>query len=155
MSEGECLTVDWFDKGRSDGSYGKPLSLLESYAKACSSVGIVPDSQRYREGRDLGLKTYCTPENVQREGLDGHPYHHVCPAHLDANLYRHYEDGRRVHRAESKITTLYDRSEELERQLSRAEDSKKRQRLRNELRDLDYELRYAREELRAAERRLR
>lgn len=155
MSEGECLTANWFDKGYSDGSHGMPLSLLADHAEACSKVQVTPNSTLYNQGRNEGLKKYCTPENVQREGRLGRSFSYVCPAHLESGLYRHYEDGKRVYTAEQKIDSLNRQSNELERKLRKTDDNDKRQRIRKELRELDRQLSRAREDMRYEERRLR
>lgn len=155
MSEQECLTANWLDKGYRDGRNGLPLTLLAEHREACAKVGVVPDNTLYLRGRDRGIVEYCTPENARHEGRLGRSYRNACPAHLERNFLRNYEDAKRVYDAEQEVDRLNRRSSELERALRKEKDDSKRQYLRRDLRELDRDLNRARDNVRYEERRLR
>lgn len=155
MSEQECLTANWFDQGYRDGRNGMPLARLADHAEACAQVGVVPERARYMSGRDRGIVEYCTPENARSEGRLGRSYRNACPAHLERDFLKNYEDGKRVYHAEQEVERLNRRSTELERSLRKEKEEATRQHLRQELRELDRDLRRARDTMRYEERRLR
>jgi orotidine-5'-phosphate decarboxylase len=155
MSEQECLTVDWHDQGYRDGRNGQPLSRVEAHREACAKVGVVPDLAEYRNGRATGILEYCTPGNAVQEGRRGASYRNACPPELEGRFLDHYRAGRRVYDAEQRVNSLDSRARDLQRRLEKEKDDDKRKRLRQELRDLDWSLRNARNDVYQAERRLR
>lgn len=155
MSESECLTADWHDQGYRDGRDGFPRSRIEDHRSACAKVGIRPDAERYFRGREQGIVQYCTPRNGYNEGIEGRPYRRACPAHLERQFLRAYEQGKRIYDAEQQVEKLEQRSSSLESQLRKEKDKDKRHYLRQQLRDLDRELRRARDERRYIDRRQR
>lgn len=154
MSEQECLTANWLDQGYRDGRNGMPLSYLGDHREACAKVGVVPNTERYNAGRDQGILEYCTPENGRSEGRLGRSYRNACPAYLERNFLRSYEDGRRVYEAEQEVERLNSRASDLERSIHHEKDDRRRQDLRRDLREIDRELRRARDDVRYQERRL-
>lgn len=154
MSEGECLTANWFDKGYKDASRGYPVSRVVDYREACSGVGIVPDVARYRKGYDEGIVQYCMPANGLAEGRAGHYYANVCPARLEGQFLVYYRYGRAAYDAQQRVDQLNNRSRRLQRELHKEKDADARRRLRDELRSLDHRLRLARDELAEFDRRM-
>lgn len=155
MSEKECLTANWFDQGYRDGRNGEPLSRLEDHRQACEKVGIIPERARYFEGRDKGILEYCTPANALYEGRQGRYYRNSCPAHLERNFLIYYQDGKRVYEAEQQVEELNRRSNQLQNSLKKEKDEATQNTLRRELREIDRELRRARDNVRYQERRVR
>ncbi|MBB5216963.1 DUF2799 domain-containing protein [Parapusillimonas granuli] len=155
MSEQECLSADWREQGYRDGRNGQPLSLVESHREACAKVGVTPDLAAYKAGRAKGVLEYCTTDNAVREGRRGASYRNACPPELEGRFLDHYRAGRRVYDAEQRVNSLDSRSRDLQRRLEKEKDEDKRKRLRQELRDLDWSLRNARNDVYDAERRLR
>ena len=155
MSVKECLTADWTDQGYRDGRSGLPASRVEDHREACASVGVMPDITRYMAGRDQGILLYCTPLNAQEEGRRGNQYRNTCPVQLEGMFLQYHRLGYRVHEAEQRLDNLDRRTRQLERALSKEKDKTQQSRLRNELRDLDRQLRRARDDLRFAESSLR
>jgi|SRR5690606_14926623 len=155
MSEGECLTVDWYEQGYRDGRQGYPASRVINHRDACAAFGVVPDMEEYDLGRDRGLEDYCAPPNAIAQGRAGHGYGNVCPIHLEERFLFFYRQGLRVHEAQEHLDSLTRESRVLQGQLDEAEDAEEQKRLRSELRDLDDRLERAREQLSDSERSLR
>ena len=154
MSEKDCLTANWVDQGYRDGRQGYPLSRVEDHREACSKVGVVPEVALYRRGHGQGVLEYCTPRNAVSEGRDGRPYRNACPAALEGEFLAYHELGMRAYQAQQRLDSLNRESQRLQRTLNKEKSESKRKRLRSQLRDLDRNLRDARDDLHFEERRL-
>lgn len=103
LSQEECLQGDWRTIGYMDGVDGRPMSRVENHAKACQKSGVTPDMSLYSQGRDQGLRRYCTETNGFRVGRQGHAYAGVCPPPVEPEFLGGYADGERVHAAVSRL----------------------------------------------------
>lgn len=155
MSEKECLTANWLDQGYRDGRHGEPLYRIEDHREACVKVGVVPDRVQYFKGRDKGILEYCTPANALYEGRQGRAYRQACPAHLERSFLIYYQDGKRIYDAEQQVEDLNRKSSQLQISLKKEKDQSKQNDLRSKLRDIDQELKRARDNVRYQERRIR
>ncbi len=154
MSEGECLTANWVDRGYKDGRHGYPASRVVDHSEACAKVGVAPDIRLYRKGYDQGIAQYCTPANAVAEGRAGHAYGHVCPARLEGRFLVYYRQGRVAYDAQQRVDRLNSESRRLQHELDEEKEARARRRLRSELQNLDRRLRRARNELAEFDRRL-
>lgn len=154
MSPQECMTANWSQRGYQDGRAGFTSNRLAQHYKACSKVGVVPDTRAYHQGYDDGLRQYCTPDNAVQQGLDGKPYRGVCPPQTESEFKYYYNQGKRVYDAGEQVDRLVRESQRLERQLDDAHDRRERRQLRNALRDLDEDLRRARDDVTHEQRQL-
>lgn len=155
MTEQECLTANWFDRGYRDGLNGETVRRLADHYEACAKVGVSPNQTLYHTGRNQGLTHYCTPSNGLDRGRQGQSYQNVCPAHLEGAFLRAYYEGKRVYEAERKTDELYRRLSGLESELEQANSDDQRQQLRRRIRQTDLDLRRARDEMHSLERRSR
>lgn len=173
MSPEECRRANWRDVGLRDGLDGSPLALLAERTSDCAEAKVTVDNVAYLLGRDDGLKTFCRVENALPLGLNGGTYHGVCPPQVDEEFRRRHAIGYNVFFWRNELAQIGSRMQSLEMRLfsvgreedRRARDGKtdddrrrirreaddERRRIRNELRDLDFGLLRAREQLRAAE----
>lgn len=154
MSPEQCLTADWSQRGYKDGHAGFTSNRLSKHYKACSQVGVTPNVTAYRKGYDEGLMQYCTPGNAVVEGRAGKPYRNVCPARLENRFLYYYDQGKRIYDAEEQVDRLVRESRRLEARLDDADSRHESRHLRRELRDMDYDLRRARENLTDEQRQL-
>lgn len=155
MSAEECRTANWREQGMRDGQNGQPRSYLEEHREACAKVGVVPNAGQYEAGRAVGIKYYCTPANGLNEGRQGHSYRNACPPELEPAFLDRYKAGYRVYQAQKRIDSLVSEQRNKQYQLDKAKDDNTRDSLRRQLRDLDYSLRSARDNLAYEESRLR
>lgn len=150
LSQGECLTGDWYTVGRDDGSRGLQRSRLFEHHKACAEYGVRPDPVAYDAGRQAGLLRYCTPDRGFNEGRDGDAYRNVCPLETERGFLAGYRSGKIIHDAEEAL-------DDVEREISSREyklddddeelTKDERARLVRELRDLERERRFRAREL--------
>ena len=59
MNKEECLTADWRTVGFHDGAAGHTADGIDAHRQACAEYGVVPNLDRYLDGRKSGLKEYC------------------------------------------------------------------------------------------------
>src|SRR5690606_36122607 len=151
MSEEECRTTDWRDRGMRDAMAGHSRSYLGDIREACAKTGVRPNEALYMDGWNQGIQRFCTPENGARWGRQGRTYYNSCPAPLDGAFTDRYRAGKRAWDAEQAVNRLQTEQRDKQRALERASDDNARKRAREDLRDLDRRLRDARDELDRAE----
>ena len=113
------------------------------------------DRQAYYRGRAEGLQSFCTYNNGLAQGKQGRTYKQVCPPELEPDFLAGFEKGKRIHVYESKIATLENRRQSIERQIQKKEQKlyssdisdQKRTELRSDLKVLDLQYRQASMEL--------
>lgn len=169
MSEDQCRVGDWGGQGLRDGSAGLPMSRLEDHAKACARHGVAPEVTPYRSAREDGLRSYCRLERGFEEGRAGRSYHGVCRAEEEAEFLPAFQDGLRLHAAESALEAagselnsavawIEDREDKLQaKQRELGEDGKtdaEREKIRERIAEVRGELRSARRRARDAEQAL-
>jgi hypothetical protein len=152
MTRDQCAVADWQQIGYKDGSEGRPRARIEEHARACAQAGMDVDRVRYFNGHDKGLGYYCTPSNGLRVGRAGQPYYDVCPPHMAPGFLEPYRYGREIYQTHSRIDGLERSRHEREQRLQKAQSDDERRRLRNELSDIDQNLRRERDRLQYQER---
>ncbi len=95
VSEQQCQTLNWANKGYSDGASGKTRSALSSHIQACSKYGMNVDTSLYLEGYKKGISQYCTYDTGFSLSEQGNSYVSVCSGSLASEFRRGYEDGAR------------------------------------------------------------
>ena len=145
LSKGECVEADWYEIGLRDGMNGYKRARLDSHREACSEHGIRPDRQAYYLGRDEGLMRYCTPQTALREGKQNHSYRYVCPPEVENIFLTAFEIGKNIYQVETDIRRAEREIDKKERELDKHHDDDKRRReLRDQIYQLDRELRILR-----------
>ncbi|WP_313072366.1 DUF2799 domain-containing protein [Melaminivora sp.] len=155
MSEEECRSANWFDRGQRDALSGHSRSYLGDIREACAKARVVPDAAQYYDGWNRGIVQFCTPANGARWGREGRSYSNSCPAELEAGFAQRYHEGRRVWNAEQNLKRLQNELNDKQRALDKASKDSERAELRRQLRDLDRRLYDARYDLDRAEWNLR
>ncbi len=141
LNENECTYADWYAIGMEDGTRGQGMDRLGSHRKACAEYGVVPETQRYQEGRDEGLTHYCTLSNGLRSGESGSHYRGVCPAALEADFMDGYQLGKRMHNVRSELNSKQYEIDQIEELLASEEiEEKEEYKLQYDLRDLEREV---------------
>ena len=154
MSADECKVANWSEVGLRDGLDGAALSRLDYRVKDCAEAKVAVDTQRYLQGRDQGLLQFCHLEKAAPLGLGGGSYNGVCPVGIDGEFRRRYRLGRDVFDARQNVRNLEGNINGAEERLRAAPNDEERRRAREALRDLDFEIRRARDRQRDTERAL-
>lgn len=108
-----CANIDWFEMGRSDGTYGLPFAKIQEHQARCNGTPNPVDFDVYTNGRNLGLIEYCTATVGAQVAKEDRPYEGVCPAHMEKQFLSGYELGRRIKVLEKEHDTVASRMQEL------------------------------------------
>jgi hypothetical protein len=170
MEPSQCAVADWRALGYQDGAAGAAPEKFASREADCARAGYAANFALYSEGRAAGLRDFCSPENGFRQGLDGSSDRsQICPSDLMFAFRLAHEDGARINRAKSSLSsaesTLSSKRSErdrLERKIRGNEDGlfttqepAEQQRIRDELRRLREDRNDAEDDIRDAEREVR
>ena len=117
MDEDECRVADWRAIGYEDGVSGKSASHIGERREACAEYGVSPDFVAYRQGRDEGLREYCTPASGYRLGRNGRPFPSVCPAGMQADFLDAYKSGREIYQAAAVVNSTRSKLKRKKREL--------------------------------------
>lgn len=153
MSEQECLSTDWYERGIADGRAGYPSGRIDSYRKACAKVEVRPDITLWEQGRAAGLEEFCQLPLAMERGLNRYSYSRVC---ADPNYDRLYDAAKALGDARYEIESIDSSISSLEQDLIHNDklDDKKRDELRVEIRNLERQRDRARDDRSDAERQL-
>jgi hypothetical protein len=106
VSRDECQTGDGYTIGYQDGLQGRVSRPVAEHHKACASGDIAARIAGYTQGRDDGLKQFCSPGNGFRLGLKGAHYNGACLADAEQEFLPAYEQGKEVFDSERQIRRL-------------------------------------------------
>lgn len=96
MSEEECRTADWYEKGYSDGTAGKGSAVLGEYIDACKKYVHV-DTGAYNDGRKRGADVFCTDDNAYNLGMSGTGVSDICRVSSNYSGFgEYYRRGKTV-----------------------------------------------------------
>ncbi|MCK4743486.1 MAG: DUF2799 domain-containing protein [Sulfuriflexus sp.] len=137
LSKEQCLAGNWSDIGYRDGRQGYKPESIDTHAKACAEHGVRPSREKYTQGYNKGIRTYCSPSNGRHVGEANRYYHHVCPADLEPEFLENYRYGKKLYDADKKIKTAIDDLRKKEDQLRVEKNSVVRDTLRSEISALD------------------
>lgn len=108
-----CAHIDWFEMGRSDGSYGLPFARIQEHQARCNNTPHPVDFDLYTNGRNVGLLEYCTAAIGAQVARDGRTYEGVCPDYLEKKFISGYEIGKRIVELEKENETVASRMAEI------------------------------------------
>ena len=95
----QCQNSNWQEVGHADGSIGRSGAYFGHYTNSCASLGgaavaVVPNRIQWEQGRQQGLKNYCTELNAYKIGREGYDWQPVCPLEGIEKLEEAYSQGR-------------------------------------------------------------
>lgn len=91
----QCQASNWQEVGYSDGLRGRSGAYFGHYSNSCASVvGATPNRILWEQGRQQGLKNYCTELNAYKLGREGYDWQPVCPLEGIDKLEEAYAQGR-------------------------------------------------------------
>lgn len=91
----QCQESNWQEVGYADGLQGRSGAYFGHYADSCAKVGgPLPNRIQWEQGRQQGLKSYCTELNAYKLGREGYDWQPVCPLEGIEKLEEAYTQGR-------------------------------------------------------------
>lgn len=121
LSESECQSGNWQAIGYRDGSVGRLPTYFAKHANACSQYGIATNQYQqnlWEQGRQQGLKQYCTPQNAYRIGQSGKQLAPVCLSHQQSSLYNAHRQGIAYHELNAEIRRLQKQRKQYQKELN-------------------------------------
>ncbi|USD37317.1 MULTISPECIES: DUF2799 domain-containing protein [Ferrimonas] len=115
MSVQQCQQANWARIGLTDGQSGVRVTRVDDYVKDCAEAGVQVAVADWTEAYELGLLSYCLPENGFLQGRQGHDYHNVC--HNDQFVER-YNQGRALYLKEKRIAEIDTQLQQLDNQIA-------------------------------------
>lgn len=155
MNKNECVEADWYQLGRQDGARGAATEYFARRSEACREHGVTADRTAYYQGREEGLRLFCTPENGFALGRKGGRYTYICPADMEKAFLARYNEGLKDYRFEQAVRSLQSRMSGNEKAIQAMEEemlapkvsSTERYRLYREIKKLEEEQQEMQQEL--------
>lgn len=95
LTQEQCQASNWQDMGYVDGQNGRSGAYFGTYTNACANVvGAAPNRILWEQGRQTGLKGYCTELTAYKVGREGYDWQPVCPLEGIEKLEEAYSQGR-------------------------------------------------------------
>lgn len=104
----QCQASNWQDIGYADGLQGRSGNYFGNHTNDCASVvGGTPNRVLWEQGRQAGLKNYCTELNAYKIGREGYEWQPVCPLEGIEKLEEAYSQGRYYYIRKRDLDYLY------------------------------------------------
>jgi len=95
LSPQQCQAGNWQDIGYADGLAGRSGAYFGRHIENCSPVAnSAPNRELWEQGRQQGLKQFCTELNAYKFGREGYAWQPVCPLENIEKLEEAYNQGR-------------------------------------------------------------
>lgn len=122
LSREQCLQGDWHGIGLADGQQGRTLDRLDDHRRACRDTPAIVNEAAYQAGREVGLRSYCTPVSGYRVAANGRGYNNVCPVTSEPDFLAGYVLGEQVRRARRDFDSAVSRVDRLASELESNQD---------------------------------
>ena len=106
MNKSECLNADWRTIGYGDGARGYKAARIGEHRSSCAEYGVRPNLDAYNNGRQDGLRQYCTPTTGYNKGLSGYRYNGVCANHNERDFVEALNYGLAIYREVKILNNL-------------------------------------------------
>ena len=94
LSEDQCASGNWLERGYKDGIKGASSSKISKYADTCSEYGFQVNRSAYLRGHEEGVERYCTYETGFARGESGSDFNPVCADGIGDGFAQGYDAGR-------------------------------------------------------------
>lgn len=95
LSPEQCQAGNWQQIGYADGMVGRSGAYFAKHLENCTPIpGSAPNRMLWEQGRQEGLKEFCTELNAYKLGREGYGWQPVCPLEGIEKLEEAYNQGR-------------------------------------------------------------
>lgn len=95
LSPEQCQAGNWQQIGYADGMVGRSGAYFTKHLENCTPIpGSAPNRMLWEQGRQEGLKEFCTELNAYKLGREGYGWQPVCPLEGIEKLEEAYNQGR-------------------------------------------------------------
>lgn len=109
LKQADCSSANWEQVGRADGLRGANSQEILRHAKTCQGLAT-PDRALWEQGRQTGLKSYCTIDNAYNMGRMGYTLQGVCDvgdSKTLEELHRANMMGLEQHQMSERMTRMH------------------------------------------------
>lgn len=107
LSATQCQQSNWQAIGYQDGLMGRDSNYIQKHIKQCAKSNASPNQQLWQQGREQGLKRYCTPLRAYQLGREGYTYNDVCPPSMTLDLLKAHDEGYINYQREQTLNQLW------------------------------------------------
>lgn len=111
LSPAQCQQSNWQTIGYQDGLMGRSADYIQKHIKQCAKANAAPNQQLWQQGREAGLKRYCTPLRAYQLGREGFDYNDVCPQSMTLTLLKAHDEGYLNYQREQTLQQLWDNND--------------------------------------------
>ena len=94
-SKEDCIKGDWFKFGKKDAYFGFKSNRFNHHKKICSKFNITPNENQYANGRNEGLKLFCTESRGYHWGRTNKENPKICPMTTKKIFLKGFKRGHR------------------------------------------------------------
>ena len=95
LSPEQCQAGNWQQIGYADGMVGRSGAYFAKHLENCTPIpGSAPNRMLWEQGRQEGLKEFCTELNAYKLGREGYGWQPVCPLEGIEKFEEAYNQGR-------------------------------------------------------------
>ncbi|MDO5652387.1 MAG: DUF2799 domain-containing protein [Moraxella sp.] len=103
FSQSDCQAPNWYAIGVADGKAGKYPHQIARYQKTCQGIDT-PNREQWEQGRQDGLKSYCTKGNAYELGVRGLALNNVCADDVALELQQSHDLGYRQYYMRERLS---------------------------------------------------
>lgn len=133
LSKKQCQEGNWVAIGKADGEEGYELERFKKHEEACQSFDLPANFAAYKQGRALGLKSYCNVQHQLDLGLHGTRYRPVCSGPIVPLLKQANDWGYRAYEVKANLQASKDQLTDVrEKMHEKKVEKEERERLQDE-----------------------
>ncbi len=88
-----CQNMNAYERGRLSALHGQAGKKFDQDIKKCAQYGVALSREQYQQGREKGLKLFCSYDKGHEWGLKGNKYLNICPKGLELAFLKGYKQG--------------------------------------------------------------
>ncbi len=88
-----CQNMNAYEKGRLEALHGQTGKKFDQDIKKCAQYGVALNQEQYQQGREKGLKLFCSYDKGHEWGLKGNKYLNTCPKGLEPAFLKGWRHG--------------------------------------------------------------
>ena len=106
LSRSDCEAGDWLGIGQRDGAQGRGATYVARHVESCGRFDVAVDTSLWEQGRQQGLRAFCTPQTQYEAGRSGRKFNEICAVENLPVHHAAYEKGRKYYELTRRIEHL-------------------------------------------------
>lgn len=106
LSKTTCAEGNWQAIGQQDGLRGRDALFVNRHIETCGELGFSVNQALWEEGRQQGLRVFCTPQSQYERGRAGKPFNEICAVEELEQHKAAFDKGRKYFLLTQRIDRL-------------------------------------------------